>query len=563
MLLSLHIENVAVIKSIDIDFRAGFTALTGETGAGKSIIIDSINLLLGAKTDKELVRHGESVLMVSALFGEFTEKAKRAFSERGISVDDDGSLLIQRTVGIDGKTAIKINGRAMTLSILKEISSDLISVHGQSDTGSLLDESRHLELVDTFAENNELLEAYCEKFAVWSELRENIRNIRSLAAERERRREMLQYQINDIAALDLHPGEEDELVDKKVKIKNSEKIVKNSEFVYKALRGSDKGSVSLLLDKSVSALSQISGVVPEFADYCDRLREISYQINDIAEEVNAVIDDMETDPTEALNQIEDRLDKITKLKRKYGYTVEEILSYKASAEEELSVIENSDSILADLTSKELIAYNEAVVLADSLHQERGKAIAELEERVRESLAFLDMPGVIFYADARTESEGDRKRLDKKGYDKIEFYLCANKGAEAQPLSKVASGGELARVMLAIKEAIADKGNAETIIFDEIDSGVSGKTARKIGYKMQSLSKIGQVFCITHSAQIASLAQDHYLISKDVNSGATETKVRLLDYDGKVGELSRILGGINVTDSQRSAAVDLLRDTERK
>lgn len=557
MLFSLHIENVAVIKSVDLEFRSGFTALTGETGAGKSIIIDSINLILGAKADRELIRTGESSLTVGALFGELSENAEKILSECGVEADDDGNIYIQRTVKTDGKSVIRINGQAVSLSVLKLVAPALISIHGQNDTGSLLEPERHLELIDIFAANAKLLSDYRAVYSELEEVRREIKNISELEAQRELRREMLEYQIKDIESADLHAGEEEELVDKKVKLKNSEKILKNSEFAYKALKGSEKGSVSYLLDKTVNALSQISGVVNEFSDYAERLREISYEISEVSEEVLAVAEDLREGSDVTIDVIEERLDKISKLKRKYGLSVEEILAFRDRARAELDKLDNSEVLLSKLGKKEKLLYTSALELADKLHSERILAMKELEDGVKSALEFLDMPKVVFFAKNTECRDGELMALDKNGYDKIEFYISANRGAEPQSISKIASGGELARIMLALKGEISGKDGASTIIFDEIDSGVSGKTARKIGQKMASLSKCGQVFCVTHSAQIASLANSHFLIAKSDKNGKTETSVTPLDYDGRVNELSRILGGINVTDAQRDAAIDML------
>lgn len=557
MLFSLHIENVAVIKSVDLDFHRGFTALTGETGAGKSIIIDSINLILGAKADRELIRTGEDFLTVAALFGELSENTVGILAECGVDTDEDGNVYIQRTVRADGKSTIRINGHTVSISVLKLIAPALISIHGQNDTGSLLDPVRHLELVDIYASTASLLSQYRTVYTELEAVRRDIKNITELEAQRELRREMLEYQIKDIESVNLHSGEEEELVDKKIKLKNSEKIVKNSEFAYKALKGSEKGSVSYLLDKTVNALSQISGVVSEFSDYADRLREISYEISDISEEVLAVADDLGDGADVSIDNIEERLDKISKLKRKYGLTVDEILAFRDRAKKELEMLENSEALLFDLNKKEKKLYDDALTLADELHIQRARAAAELEVGVKDALEFLDMPKVVFFAKNTECRDGERMTLDNNGYDKIEFYISANRGAEPQSISKIASGGELARIMLALKGETSGKDGATTIIFDEIDSGVSGKTARKIGQKMASLAECGQVFCVTHSAQIASLANSHYLIAKSDKTGKTETSVTMLDYEGRVSELSRILGGISITDAQRDAAIDML------
>lgn len=562
MLLSLHIENIAVIKCVDIDFANGFTAMTGETGAGKSIIIDSIGLLLGAKADKELIRNGEGTAMVSGLFGNLSSKDGEALSENGVGVDEEGNILVQRTISNDGRSQIKINGRTVNLSVLKGVTAALVGIHGQNDTGALLNPANHLSIIDTYAGNAELLLSYKDAYAEYDAVRKQIAEIVEKTRESERLKEILEYQIKDIESAQLHDGEEEELVDKKIKIRNSEKIVKNSEFVYKALKGSEKGGVSYLIDRSISALSQLSGVIPEYGGYADELREILYKVEDIAEEVSDTISDMDSNPTEALNEIEERLDKIAKLKRKYGLTVKDIIAFAKRARAELETLENSDGVLKQLAVKESEAYDRALAIAEKLHEIRRAAADTLECKIKETLEFLDMPKVVFFASIQEKYSADKKLLLSNGIDFVEFFISANRGAEPQPISKIASGGELARIMLAIKSVISDKDGIGTLIFDEVDAGVSGKTARKIGIKMLSLSKSTQIFCVTHSAQIASLADSHFLIGKHDVDGTTQTYVKELDKDGRIDEISRILGGIDVTDSQRSAAFDMIEEKEQ-
>ena len=559
MLLSLHIENVAVIKRVDIDFTGGFTALTGETGAGKSIIIDSIGLLLGKKAEREMIRHGESSLMVSGLFGELDGHTLKTLSDFGIDSDEDGTILVQRTVSQDGRSQVKINGRTVSISIIKEIMPSLISIHGQSDTHSLTDPKNHLDILDRYSGANELLNKYRVSYERLERIKAEIRDVKAKVGERVRMAEILEYQIKDIDSADLHEGEEEELIDKKLKIKNSERINKNATFVFKALKGSEKGSIAFLLDRSISALTQISDVIPECADYAERLRDFLYQAEDIAEEVYAVLEGEETDPDEALNKIEAKLDKISKLKRKYGLTVADILAFRARAAEELSMMENADSVLETLEKDRKEAYCEALALAEELHELRKSSAERLERSVKETLEFLDMPKVVFFASIKEEYKNGEKELYENGCDRIEFFISANKGADSQPLAKIASGGELARIMLALKTAVADKDSVSTIIFDEIDAGVSGKTARKIGIKMLALSRTAQIFTVTHSAQIASLSDTHLLISKGEVADAVQTSVRALNYDERVCELSRILGGIQVTEAQKNAAVDMLNE----
>ena len=562
MLISLHIENLAVIKCLDIDFSNGFTVLSGETGAGKSIIIDAINLLLGAKADKELVRTGESSAMVIGLFGGLSDIARASLQEAGMSADEDGSILVQRTVSCDGRSQIRINGRAVTIGVLRAVTASLVAIHGQSDTVSITDPERQLELIDIYASNQSLVSEYKEKYSRLEGIRAEIDEVTRKIAEGERLSEILRFQIKDIDSAALQPDEEDALIDKKVQIKNSEKIAKNAGFAFKALKGSEKGSVAFLLDKSITALEQLSDVIPSFKEYSETLRDMLYKAEDIGEEIYAVIADMESDPTEALNKIESRLDKISKLKRKYGLTVKDVLEFRNNAQAQLDIIENSDELLKNLKRDEDVAYNDALAIAEVLHKNRSEAAKTIETSVKETLEFLDMPKVVFFADMKSEDKDNRKLLNKNGFDNVEFYISANKGADAQPLGKIASGGELARIMLALKSAIADKDGISTVVYDEIDAGVSGKTARKIGIKMLSLSESSQLFCVTHSAQIASLADTHLLIKKREVDMHTETSVYPLDDDGRIAELSRILGGINITASQREAACDMLKERSK-
>lgn len=562
MLISLHIENVAVIKCADIDFSSGFTALTGETGAGKSIIIDSVGLLLGRKADKELIRSGADGLMVSGLFASLSDATLTKLSEVGISPDDGGEVLIQRSVSRDGRSSAKINGRAVSLSVLRSAAWSLVTIHGQSDTNDLSDPKKHLELIDVYAENGELLSKYEIAYAELEAIRRRIEDISEKEKESERLKEILEYQIKDISSVSLKPGEEDALVEKKLKLRNSERISRHADFVFKALKGSEKGSVSHLLDRSIGSLMQISDVIPESASYAERLRDCLYEIDEIAEEIYAVTDEDQSDPTESLNKIEGRLERISRLKRKYGSTVEEILAFEERAREELDSLNNAESLLKSLAEEETKAYRAALEIADVLHERRIKYSKMLEDKVKAVLEFLDMPKVVFFASVKEEFKAGEKVLDRTGSDNVEFYISANRGADAQSISKIASGGELARIMLALKSVLADKDGTLTVIFDEIDAGVSGKTARKIGIKMLSLSKSMQILSVTHSAQIASLADCHYLIKKSDVDGETVTSVKTLDESGRVAELSRILGGIDVTDAQRAAAVDMLSEKEK-
>lgn len=561
MLSSLHIENIAVVKCVDLDFSSGFSALTGETGVGKSIIIDSINLLLGKKAEREIIRKGESSAMVSGLFSGLSEKCTEALSAVGVRADDEGTILVQRSIGADGRSSIKINGRSVSLSVLRSVSGALVNIHGQSDTHSLMSEENQLAILDTYADNGDLLVEYSEIYAEYESVGREIKSISERESERVRYTEMLEYQIKDIDSLNLRDGEEEELIDKKLKIKNSEKIIKNAGFAFKALKGSEKGSVCALLERSAAALSSISDVITDFTEYADKLRDFAYQVDDIAEEVYASLTDIDDDPTEKLNDIESRLDKISKIKRKYGLTVADVLKFREDAASELEKMQNSEDLLRALNLRLTDAYNRALAVAMKLHNRRAESAVTLAKSVCETLEFLDMPKVVFTVDIKQSLNNGEYKLTKDGIDAVSYLISANRGQDAKPISRIASGGELARIMLALKNVIADKDGILTIVFDEIDAGVSGKTARKIGIKMQALAKSTQVLCVTHSAQIASLADSHFLISKADVNGITESSVAELDYEGRIGELSRILGGINITDAQREAAVDMLKERE--
>ncbi len=560
MLVSLHIENVAVIKCTDVDFSSGFMVLSGETGAGKSIIIDSVNLLLGAKADKELIRSGTDGLMVSGLFSSLSDAVLSRLSSAGVSADEDGNILIQRSVSRDGKSIVKINGRTVNLTVLKAVTPYLVSIHGQSDTRELSDPLLHLEILDTYAESGGLREKYSAVYSSLSEIRRKKKDAEEKQKEGERLKEILEYQIKDITSAAPKKGEEDALIEKKLKLKHREKINRHADFVFKALKGSEKGSVAYLLERSVNALMQISDVIPECAEYAEKLRDFLYESDEIAEEIYAVMDDG-GDADDSINKIEARLDRLSRLKRKYGASEEEVIAFCENAKQQLELLNDSENVIKKLSQEEEKLYKEACDIAKELHEKRIGAAKQLEEKVKEILEFLDMPKVVFFASVKEEYKNAQLVLDKSGADRVEFFISANRGADAQPISKVASGGELARIMLALKSVLADKDGTLTVVFDEIDAGVSGKTARKIGIKMLSLAKNMQIFCVTHSAQIASLADAHYLIRKFDRLDETETSVTLLDTDGRIGELSRIIGGIDVTDAQREAAKDMLKERE--
>ncbi len=560
MLQALHIENVAVIRDADIEFGNGFSVLTGETGAGKSILIDSITFLLGQRVGRELLRTGTDRATVSALFTELDETACARLSEVGVSPDENGELLLQRSMTAEGKSTARANGRPVNLSLLRAAAELLVNIHGQSDTHTLTDESQHITILDRYAECDEKLADYRRSYQAFSALCTEIREISESESERLREAEMLRYRIADIEALSLKEGEEEKLTAKRDRIRHQERIAKQSGYAYRALFGGEKVNAAYLLERSIAALTSLSDVIPAADAMAAELEDCRVRVVDLAEQVRGLYEEDEGDPTKKLDALEGRLDAIEKLKRKYGATVAEVLKFRDGAKERLSKIENADERLALLLPEQEKARHEAERAALALHEARTAAARALADQVMQVLQFLDMPKVRFEAGVALRTEGEKLSLQKDGCDRVEFLLAANPGEPLQPLSRIASGGELSRIMLALKSVIADKDGVGTVIYDEIDTGVSGKTARKIGIELLRSARATQVFCVTHSAQIASLADAHYLIDKKEKDGRAETSVTPLAEEGRIQELSRILGGIEVTEAQRLAAKELY--TER-
>lgn len=557
MLASLHIENVAVIRSLDIDLCRGFSSMTGETGAGKSIMIDSVGFLLGARADREMLRHGEKTALVSAVFEALSTQELAALSAAGISPDEEGRLLLQRTLSSDGHSTVRINGRAVTLAVLREIAPALIHIHGQSDNRLLTDPENHIRILDAYAEIGESRVTYEAAYAKLTDVRRRLRELTIDEGERLRMIEMLRFQIADIDAVSPVAGEEETLQEKRLYLKNAEKINKQTSFAYRALKGSEKGSVTYILSRTTQALDQLDGVLPKVAELSEKLDGLMWQIDDIAEQIADATDVCDGDPTEELNRIEDRLHGISRLIRKYGPTLEDVVTFREKAAARLDELEGVDSRRAELEKEERAAIKEARAAADVLHTAREKAAALLQKEITEALVFLDMPAVRFAVKVAAMRDGELPLFDRNGYDHVAFMIATNPGEALAPMVKIASGGELSRIMLALKSVITDKDGISTVIYDEIDTGVSGKTARKIGVKLKESSARTQILCVTHSAQIASLADTHFLIEKRERDGRAETSVKVLSGEARVEELARILGGLSVTESQRRAAMDML------
>ena len=552
MILSLHIENIAVVKSLDIDLGGGFTAMTGETGAGKSIIVDCLGVLGGARVDKDMIRRGESFGEVSAVFGGINQRAKDIISELGFSTEDD-TVMLSRTVFADAPAKARLNGRAITNSVLREISAALFNIHGQNDNQRLLNRENHLALLDTYAGCEEIVEEYSEIYKAVLHTRCRLDALSRDVMENNRMREMLRYQIEDIAALKLKEGEEEALIAESKRLQSAERIKKSCSLVERAVNGGDKGAGAIyLVDRAQSALLQISDAIPEAKALAERMGDVRYELEDICATMCDISGVADEDPTARIDKIEGRLDAISKLKRKYGSTVEEILKFKADAEARLDMIENSEEQTEILTRelKELEA--KARDKALEIREIRERAAESLTARVVENLVFLDMPKVRFRIALEPTAE-----LTARGLDAAEFLISANPGEPLMPMIKIASGGELARIMLSLKSVLNECDGIDTAIFDEIDTGISGKTSRKVGIKLREISAGTQVLCVTHSAQIASLATSHLFISKSEQDGRTCTAVTELDEAGRIEEIARILGGIEVSDTQRQAAREMI------
>lgn len=550
MLQSIHIENAAVIKSADIDFENGFMVLSGETGAGKSIIIDSINLLSGNRLSRDMIRTGEDRMLVSAVFTDCREDVIELLDSYGIACD--GSVMVARTLSRDGKSTVKINGRTVTQSLQKEICRLLINIHGQNENQRLMQRSAQIEILDSYAENGELVAAYTQVYRELQDAQNKLRELDSDTAEKLRMRDMLRYQIEEIAAARLKEGEAEMLEAESKKLSSMEKIISQTRLAYHALHGAEK-SATVLLDRAAAALEKIGDVLPEVANEAKRLTEFRYEIEDIAETIQGYAEEDE-DPTQKLNKIESRLSMIAKLRRKYGTDVCEILAFREKAQQQLDSIENADIIREDLEKEFKRLEKEARELADNIHDKRQTASGRIVAAVSETLAFLDMPKVHF-----SISLTPTETLRHDGGDNVEFLISANAGEPPKPLEKIASGGELSRIMLALKSVLSDKDGVETVIFDEVDAGISGKTSRKVGLKLREIARQIQVICVTHSAQIASLADKHFLISKRDEDGRTHTEVSELDDEGRIAEIARILGGIDVTETQRTVAKEMIEE----
>lgn len=547
MLKTLDIENIAVIEKTTVDFSSGLNVLTGETGAGKSIVVDSINAILGERTSKELVRHGADNAFVSAYFEDIAQNITDKLTELGFDTEEDNSLLISRKISAGGKSSCKINGKSATASMLKEIGGMLVNIHGQHDSQALLNPDFQYKYIDMLSKDSSVLENYKSSFKELISVRRRLKSLTTDETEKERQLELLDYQIKELEDADIKIGEREELSKRKSLINKSEAITAALNNALLAVNGDDEiNGIKSLTDSSYNSLSAF----PEAKEICDIFDNINDKLEYVKDKIDELMSQVEFDPSE-LEAIEERLDLLYRFSNKYGATEEEMLSYLENAREKRNSIVYSDEELERLSTLYDGLFDKTVELAQRLSDERRKTALSFTEQVKAELEFLDMPKLQFVVDFK------KGNLSSTGFDKIEFLISTNPGEPPKPLSKIASGGELSRIMLAIKNILSYNDTIGTLIFDEIDTGVSGRASEKIGLKLRSVSKNTQVICVTHSAQIASNADRHFLIQKRFEGERTYTKVEPLDFESRKKELARIMGGIEITDTLLKSAEEML------
>lgn len=552
MLHLLHIENIAVIEEADITFDDGFNALTGETGAGKSIVIDAMGAVLGQRTSRDLIRTGESKSFVSAVFRDVP--ALEVLSECGIETED-GELLLQREIYADGKNTCRVCGRPVTVAQLRRIGSALLNIHGQHDGQQLMDEEQHLGYLDSYGRMEHQLAGYTSHYAAMEKIRRDISSLKMDEAEKERRMDTLQFQIKELEQAKLQPGEEEALQQRRSLLRNSERFMSAIEGALWCLSGGDEGggAVSSLREASAS-LSGARNLDDQFAELCNRLDAVQSEAYDIAETLRDMQGAMEFSPRE-LDDLESRADQLYRLKKKYGATVEDMLSYLDRCREELDRISFASDTVARLEKELKKLYDKVMVEAKKLSDIRKKAAEELELRIQDELRQLDMPKVRFAI------LFEEKEPDATGIDSVRFLMSANVGEELRPISRVASGGELARIMLALKNVLAENESIGTLVFDEVDTGVSGRAAQKVAEKLAQVSRKKQVLCVTHLPQLAAMADTHFSVEKGERDGRTYTRVEELDRARRGQELARLTGGASITEAMLASAEELIAAAE--
>lgn len=550
MLVQLFINNIAVIERASIDLEPGFTVLTGETGAGKSIIIDAIHAVLGERTSKELVRTGTETASVSALFTALDSETLKVLDGFSVPREEDGSLLIQREIRLEGRSLCKLNGMPATVSMLRELGPRLISIHGQHESYELLSPEIHMTYLDSFGGLEGLLQEYQESYKALRHIQQKLEAFHTDEGEKARRLDLLRYQIEELEAAEIQPGEREELTQQRDMIHNSEKIASALERVKGLLIG-DENNDGLLsgLSQAAAELEKASQYLPDAEEPAQKLRDAGYLLEDVDSSLQNM--GIDFDPSQ-LEAIEDRLDLLYRLSLKYGDTEEKMLEFLENCKKEIHEIEFSDEARETLEAEYEAEKKKAIALAKELSEKRKRASGTFVEMVKKELSFLNMPGIEFL------TEMERVPLYTMGCDKMQFLVSANKGEPPKPMSKIASGGELSRIMLAIKTVLSGKDKVDTLIFDEVDTGISGAAANKVGQKLKQVSKNRQVLCITHLAQIAALADHHLQISKHVEQGRTFTHVEPLDFEGRKRELARIIGGEDTTALQLEMAEEMLK-----
>lgn len=547
MLTSLKIENVAIIESAAIEFGCGLNVLTGETGAGKSIVIDSINAILGERTSRDIIRTGAQSAKVYAVFEDVNERVRNFLDENGIDCED-GVLIINRTLSREGKNVCRINGAPVTVSMLREIGGELIDIHGQHDNQSLLSPEKHCGFVDSFAGNADLIADYREKYGRLCEIRSKLKKLTTDESSKSQRIDFLTYQIDELEKAEITIGERDELKARKSLINNSQKVIESLNIAYEALKA-DGAGIDMITDAE-SEIANASAYMETLGEASEKITDIRYELEDIAETVRDAMTEVDFDPSE-LEDIDERLDLLYRLSKKYGDTEEEMLEYLEKARAELDNIAFSEERVKELQNQEKEVLAETETAACKLTESRKTAGEKLSNAICSELEFLDMPNVRFVVKCNDIG------LTENGKDEIEFLISANAGEEPKPLAKIASGGELSRIMLAIKNVLAETDGVDTMIFDEIDTGVSGRAAQKIAMKLRSASKGRQVICVTHLAQIAAQGDVHLYISKSVSDGKTYTNIKSLIEEERVAEIARIMGGMEITKLQLESAREML------
>lgn len=556
MISNLKISNIAIIKEAVVDFNNGLNVLTGETGAGKSIIIDAINAILGERTSRELIRTDSSNAEVTAFFENINDNVIGTLDDIGISCDEDKSLLISRRISLDGKNVCKVNGTTVSVSMLKRIGEALVNVHGQLDNHNLLNEELHYTYIDNYAENNELKDNYLSAYNAYCETKKQLNSLIIDESEKARKIDLLTYQINEIIDADIKIGESEELNSRKKMLQNAEQLLSLLNNVIEIFDGNDNFSgVNDMLNTASSSLINASSYNKKISKIADSITDMSYNIGDISSELKDFVYNFDVNPQE-LDLIEDRLDILFRFTKKYGSTEEEILEYLKNAQVELDNItffdKKKEELEKELNNKLICLQNASNQLSDN----RKKYSELFIQEITEELSFLDMSSITF------KIVQNSKDFDETGADEIYFLISANAGEEPKPLSKIASGGELSRIMLAIKNVLASKDNIQTLIFDEVDTGVSGRAAQKIGIKLKEVSKNRQVLCVTHLAQIACFADNHFLISKSETENKTYTKVESLDNKGRINELARIIGGIENSQLSLDTAAEMIENAKK-